>query len=788
MTATDLPPLLSERVRRYLGWGATFLIIALGCFKLPFPPSADLDPSWRVALGHFFVHQTKFGSEVVLTYGPLGYIMGNTYAGEQWWPLIFGQAALALVSAAVIVSLFARLTWRTRLVSVAFFFLFGVGYEDALHMLVIAIAGYELLRRAGTGTSVWTLFLVGVLAFFSQIKFTDFLLSLFTVGVAGAHAVSHGKWKYAAALAGAYLSMFLAIWLACGQSVADLPLYLRSSWEISQGYQDAMGIPTPPTPLLAGLIVLALLVAYSLVHLWLQQDRRRAVANVLLLGAFVFLNWKHGFVRSDGHMIGFFFCALLPLTSYPALLDDDGRFPRAHKAALALGVLVSLWGIESALWGVTRNALGNFQSRVIGNIDQITSWKAMRKTYADSLQLKQSEYDLHQIREIVGQASLDIIGFEQGIAIFNRFNYQPRPLIQSYFTFTPYLAQRNADYFLSDRAPEYCLVKIQPIDERAAMMDDPFVMNIIVRRYDYVTTEKGFQLWKRNPGAFDASVLRPTPARTTEVNFGDAYSIADLNGKPVWLTVDVPLSFFGKLRRFLYKPSIVSLTLTDQNGAKRTYRLPLPIGRTGFLVSPFVEDPVGYILYASNRPQRLVRDIAVEIDPADRAWFAGTAKLSFGTLAPSNSGKAFFDSINQRLFHMFKYYPIAYEAGNGLSEQPVEGQDLAVLHAPSLMTFDFPANGAKELTGKFGFLPNAYLNGGRTNGADYSIYWMDGPNRVDLFRRYLDPVNKPGDRGLQSFKIDVSQLKGGRLYFSVGTGPYNDNGWDWTGWTGIEIH
>jgi hypothetical protein len=45
----------------------------------------------------------------------------------------------------------------------------------------------------------------------------------------------------------------------------------------------------------------------------------------------------------------------------------------------------------------------------------------------------------------------------------------------------------------------------------------------------------------------------------------------------------------------------------------------------------------------------------------------------------------------------------------------------------------------------------------------------------------------PEDRGLISFELDLKNRPGGRLYFKILPGLYNDTGWDWTGWTGIEI-
>ncbi|MCP5531046.1 MAG: hypothetical protein H7A44_11470, partial [Opitutaceae bacterium] len=45
-------------------------------------PSVNLDASWRMALGKFLMDGKQFGTEVVFTYGPLGFLMGKTYYGS----------------------------------------------------------------------------------------------------------------------------------------------------------------------------------------------------------------------------------------------------------------------------------------------------------------------------------------------------------------------------------------------------------------------------------------------------------------------------------------------------------------------------------------------------------------------------------------------------------------------------------------------------------------------------------------------------------------------------------
>ena len=68
-----------------------FLLMALVMITLPLAPANELDASWRMALGKFFHDGLQFGRDVVFTYGPLGFLMGKTYAGSQFTSLIVWQ-------------------------------------------------------------------------------------------------------------------------------------------------------------------------------------------------------------------------------------------------------------------------------------------------------------------------------------------------------------------------------------------------------------------------------------------------------------------------------------------------------------------------------------------------------------------------------------------------------------------------------------------------------------------------------------------------------------------------
>jgi hypothetical protein len=787
MTTDPSRSLLSPRMARFLGWGAVYAILIIGSFNFPLMPSADLDPSWRMALGYFFENGMRFGSDVVFTYGPLGFIMGKTFSGYQFWELIAGQLVLAVISGTVLLRQGLRLEGYARYLYFGYILIFGTLYEDALHMIVIAILGFELLRLKESPRHVHLVLIAAVLAFYAQIKFTDFLLGSFVVMVAVGYGAWKRQWPAVLSFGVSFLVFYLGIWLYFGQQLGDLPAYFRSSWEISQGYQWAMGFPSPWPPLWKGLVVLISLVGYALLHLRLNPDKPRAIANTLLLGAFVYLNWKHGFVRADGHMIGFFFCALLPLTTYPHLLDDPERLAKPHRWSFLFLMLLSVWALENVITGVVSQSLATFQNKVWGNVASVINWERTRQGYREHLIVARNATVMPQTKELAGTATLDVLGSEQGVALFNKFNYRPRPVIQSYSTFTPFLAGLNRDFLASPHAPEFMLLKVHSIDYRLPSMDDSHALRLIPHRYDYLFSENGFLVWRLKPGPFDAQPTEPRLIRTGQLTVNRPFSLEADNHQPLWLNIDLQPSLLGRIRSFLYKPPQVMLRILSTDGHARDYLMPLPLGRNGFVINPIIEDYIDYMHFAGNSPEKRVRAVTLKIAPADEKFFAPVARLDVSRIPVTAAGQGFFPPTTAPVFPMFHNYPVLYDAMVPVSPAQIGDREVAMLHAPSRMVFELPT-GARRLTGEFGFLATAYTEGGDTNGARFLIYWSDGTRRVDVYERFLNPVHIVYDRGLQDFNVAIDHLAGGRLYFEVHPGPYNNFSWDWTCWSSIKIN
>ncbi len=759
-----------------------WLLLALAAFTVPRPPALELDASWRMTMGYAFAQGLQWGTDLVFTYGPLGFVMGKTYWGQLFWGMIAWQAFQAALAATLFVAEGRRLAGVQRFAFFAAMVLFGVVYEDALEMIVIVLLGWQLLRWADEDEprAAWPH--TALLALYGAVKFTNLLLAGVAVAAAVVLALLHRRTRVALVNAATFAGTTLLLWVLCGQNPLNLPAYLLSCLEFSGGYTDGMSIPTPDAPFRTALIVAGLVAVGFILQLVASPRRKFTLAATLFCAAFLFLNWKHGFVRADGHMIGFFICALLPITAFPALFGE-GLHRWLRWLLFVPAGLLCVVGIDQALPGMARGIVGQMQNHLWTRAHELTHWQQFRQGLRDQMHQQRLDHDLHFVRNEVGTATLDVLGFEQAIALFNKFNYRPRPVFQSYCAFSAPLAQRNLDYYASPRAPQYALVKLQAIDNHLPAMDDARLLNYFVHAYDYVLTDKDWQLWRRRPDAPPAERVAPRRLRTTSVALRAPVELGELSQQPLWVTVDLRPSLLGRIRGFLYKQPLVFLVVEDTAGATSRYRMPPAIGRGGFLLNPLIENLENYLNAAGGGgPVRRVAKLFVDVE-GDEFCFQSQAEIGLFAVTPAEAGLRYRQALERAKLAALGRPPTSIQSYAPPAEGRISGQPVLVIHAPSRVEYELPA-GATTIRGRFGYLPAAYEGDARTGGAEFRVVWSDGTVEHTLFSRFLDPRENPADRGLHSFSVPLAGVTG-RIYLVIDAG--SDNGWDWTAWTGVEI-
>jgi hypothetical protein len=306
-----------QPVVRGLEWaGSTtwFLAAIVAWLSLPpvdLHPTAGLDGSWGAGLALAHLHNLHFGNDIVFTYGPLGFL---AYPG-MFTPAVAVEA-LAYFAAVQFVFCFTLLWFARRILPalVAAALVFVVARTlflppTTMYLPVVAfIWSAEVLRGPARSRLSRAFAVIGGVSAAIELLVAFYVGVFFLVYVGGTCAVARPDRRRNLGLFGLSFVVALAIlWFATGQSIGSFLPYVERSLSVTSGYSDAMGIEEPGRrwEYVAALATVAALLAAA----FASTRRLRPVVRLEVLavtGFFVWVVFKHGFVRHDGHSMAFF--------------------------------------------------------------------------------------------------------------------------------------------------------------------------------------------------------------------------------------------------------------------------------------------------------------------------------------------------------------------------------------------------------------------------------------------------------------------------------------------------
>src|ERR1041384_57654 len=288
----------------------TLLLIASACAFIPFTadmPWSWLDNAWALGLNQAVAQGLTFGRDIIFTFGPYSCIFSRVYHPATNAKLLVGSGLLSLACWYAIVQL-TRDCKRYALWAL-WIVLVGLMYSrDALLLSYPFLAGLvccqsqarwsELSRNAARAEVAFLFSAFGLLPLIKgSILVLCGLIGLVAIVLFG----QRRRWDLAiAAVAGPALAMS-AFWMFAGQPVLAMPRYLASMLPLIFGYADAMAFPGNPSEIIWYLVGAAALIA-AVVWQRPRADRSRAAVGCVL-GAFLFVAFKAGFVRHDAHAL-----------------------------------------------------------------------------------------------------------------------------------------------------------------------------------------------------------------------------------------------------------------------------------------------------------------------------------------------------------------------------------------------------------------------------------------------------------------------------------------------------
>lgn len=401
-------------------------------------PASGVDESWVTALNMAAGQRLGFGSDMLFTYGPLGFLdvplaihQGQLAAGLVFYAVAVGALWYAVDLA---LGMSVREPWAGLAALVLSVVL--ASYSSAALELLIAAPVFALLSmHSGWGRGRVPAGLAVVGAGLLLIKFTDGVyVTLFAlIAAVCARESAVRRTGEVIVLLGCAV---IGGWISAGQSTADLWEWLTGSIQIVVGYSDAMAAESPKN---VTSYILAAILAFVIVVLSIRWSRDSPVRPTIGVLAIVLValygGFKEGFVRHEPYHQAAYFSACVPLL---ALLVGIPRWRYVSLVALSTAFAFSA---NSAAWLNPLTAAGHWSSAAQFLFD--AHYRADQ--LADEKSLLHKYYDVPpEMLTAIGNRPVMVDPWESSVAWAYSLRYHPVPVFQTYSAYTAALDDRNA--------------------------------------------------------------------------------------------------------------------------------------------------------------------------------------------------------------------------------------------------------------------------------------------------------------------------------------------------------
>ena len=325
-------------------------------------------------------------------------------------------------------------------------------------------------------------------------------------------------------------------------------------------------------------------------------NNKDALLQYLFVSSFIFIIFKHGFVRADTHILFFFqhvsiVIGLLALFSTRNVNRYLGvvlvislicSFPYAtglyssNQIADKLKTITVAEATEAPLQHISNRFKG-----FIGYLNSIdeTEPDDWRHPNLDPVRLPA------EVLEIIGSGSVDVIPREISYIYANNLSYNPRPVIQSYTAYDDYLDTQNFEKYMSASSPDFILLTTDEIDNWHPFVVESKTKLAILTRYEVVKRFDELLLLKKRQTPLDFSTETSSQMPAKLGNYIELENTDQLQ----YLTADLEYSLLGKVARVFFQPPDLRVTVQLENGEERTFKAIKTIINGQILANKFVD-------------------------------------------------------------------------------------------------------------------------------------------------------------------------------------------------------
>jgi hypothetical protein len=554
-------------------------------------PGPGLDRSYTYAMNRASAEGHVFGREFVSTYGPFGYVIAAMNVPGIVIPWIVAQllltTAVGLAASAYAVSFGRGLgpTVAATLLLLVPVHVLADEYRWLSLVLLLVLLGLRFRARTALAVLATTSLVAGFSLLVKLSLGSGALLTVVAASLVARPRRACGL-RLIVACPIAATGLGLGWWLHQG-SFVGLPDYLATAASVTSGYSSAMSLADPAWWKVCaafGVFVVCLVAAL----LAPGRPDLRVVAGAL--AAPLFVAWKHGVVRQDGHVqILALFGLVIAAIALVEIAGASGLGRASPWLLLGAVALSRVWlecphgtGPLPALREALLRPLAFPGGRSLSALTSLSVHltELERESTAALAPLRLSDSD----RQLIGSQPMDVYPWEAAYVAANGFNWSSRPSPASFATYTPALDRRNAAFFMLPSRPPFVLWHPtgRSIDRRHLFWDEPLTFRALLAGYDLASRGEVLVLRARSQPRFGL----PERLQTVDVEWGEALRLPRVRGGALLAEVAIGTPFPALVRRVLLREDPAYVAVRFDNGERVRFRYLPDQARSGLWMWP----------------------------------------------------------------------------------------------------------------------------------------------------------------------------------------------------------
>ena len=383
---------------------------------------------------------------------------------------------------------------------------------------------------------------------------------------------------------------FLLIWFLLYQNLSGILEYFIAIIELSKGNSSAMTI-NPPN----NWWILTLFILSFFIFPFVLKDKNIFFLYALMLVPTVVF-FKYAFSRADASHVVVFLIYLAQFFYIVLILSKD--IQKKHI------LLPSAIAILFILTNPDINVVKNFFKPIINNLSN-KPYISYKHSYQNLLKksdvlLNEKKLD-KEVLEIIQNSTIDTYPWDASYIVANKLNWKPRPIFQSYITYTPYLDMKNASFYNSTRGPDFILWakkheggEVGSIDERYLLNDEPLTLFQILNHYKPVYESPDLLLLKRSKHEFLGQTTTVQESTHQWNSWIKTPNNIPLMNNILRAGVNIERTLIQKVKKLLYKEFEVYITYKFENGEEEKYRIVVDNAINGLWINPFQKKLLDY--------------------------------------------------------------------------------------------------------------------------------------------------------------------------------------------------